>query len=219
MADRLAGPSWKDTGTRSSAPLGRQLLEPGEPFGHPVLVEVPAAHQPARAVVEHPLEDARALAAEEDGRVGPLHAAWATARWGRSRRSGRGTPPRRAVQMAFMASTRSHMIETRYRGSTRWLAISSRFQPAPTPTMTRPTENWSRLEICLASTIGSWSGTTRVLMPRRIRRVTEAMAARLIKRVVEMAELLGQLAARGVGRLRRLTGMWECSPSQTDSKP
>ena len=37
------------------------------------------------------------------------------------------------VQISFMASTRSRMIEKRRRGSVPWLRISSRFQPPPTP--------------------------------------------------------------------------------------
>ena len=130
-----------------------------------------------------------------------------------------------------MASMRSHMIETRYRGSAPWLAISSRFQPAPTPTTTLPSDSWSRVEICLATTIGSWSGSTSVPIPSVIVRVAVAMQARLTMQSWKCRNSSGtspagrcepgrstQVLAEGNG-VRRLTGIWECSPSQIESKP
>jgi hypothetical protein len=42
------------------------------------------------------------------------------------------------VQIALMASTRSRSTAIRLRGSVPWLAISSRFHPAPTPNSNRP---------------------------------------------------------------------------------
>ena len=42
------------------------------------------------------------------------------------------------VQIALIASTRSRITAIRVRGSVPWLAISSRFQPAPTPNSNRP---------------------------------------------------------------------------------
>src|SRR4029079_8204585 len=47
------------------------------------------------------------------------------------------------VQIARMASMRSRMTLLRFLKSVPWLAISSAFQPAPTPKMNRPFEIWS----------------------------------------------------------------------------
>ena len=66
-----------------------------------------------------------------------------------------------------MARTRSRISRMRVRGSVPWLAISSRFQPAPTPNSKRPPERWSRLATSLAVMIGSRSVTRQMPLPTR----------------------------------------------------
>ncbi len=78
--------------------------------------------------------------------------------------------------MAFIASTRSWNSAIRVRGSVPWLAISSRFQPAPTPKSNRPPEMWSSEATSLAVTIGSRSITRQMPVPIRRCEVAAAIA-------------------------------------------
>ena len=103
-------------------------------------LELLHVRHPAVAVAQHAVLDARAVAADEDGRGAGR--ASATARSGRSPRACRGIRPRPAVQMACMASTRSRMLPWRVAGSVPWLSISGLFQPAPTPNTKRPPERF-----------------------------------------------------------------------------
>ena len=82
-----------------------------------------------------------------------------------------------SVQIAFIASTRSRRIEKRRRGSVPWFAISSRFQPAPTPNRKRPPESTSSEATSLAVTIGSRSITRQTPVPTLIRSVAAAAMA------------------------------------------
>ena len=68
------------------------------------------------------------------------------------------------------------MTEKRRFGSVPWLAISSRFQPAPTPNSTRPPDRWSTLATSLAVTIGSRSMTRQMPLQTRSRRVAATAA-------------------------------------------
>jgi hypothetical protein len=60
-----------------------------------------------------------------------------------------------AVQITFMASTRSRASLWRLAKTVPWLAISSSFQPLPIPNRKRPPETWSIEATCLAVWIGS----------------------------------------------------------------
>ena len=80
------------------------------------------------------------------------------------------------VQMARMASRCSTARLHRVSNSTPWFSISSRFHPAPTPSMNRPPEIRSRVAICLASVMGSWLATSAMPVPSRIDEVTAAAA-------------------------------------------
>ena len=82
------------------------------------------------------------------------------------------------VQIARMASRCSTARRQRVSNSTPWFSTSSRFQPAPTPSMNRPPEMWSRVAICLASVIGSWLATRAMPVPSRIDEVTAAAAVK-----------------------------------------
>ena len=73
--------------------------------------------------------------------------------------------------------TCSRIRRARVRGSTPWLAISSRFQPSPTPSSNRPSLIRARLATALASTIGSCWQTSDTAVPSPIRSVTAAIAA------------------------------------------
>ena len=64
----------------------------------------------------------------------------------------------------------------RRRASVPWLAISSRFQPAPTPKSTRPPDRTSTLATSLAQMIGSRSTTRQMPLPTRSRVVAVAAA-------------------------------------------
>ena len=70
-----------------------------------------------------------------------------------------------SAQMARIALTRSAISAKRRLGSAPWLAISSRFHPAPTPNRKRPAESWSRVATVFASTIGSCSTTSEMAVP------------------------------------------------------
>ena len=59
------------------------------------------------------------------------------------------------VQIAFMASTLSRMRPKRRSKSAPWSAISSAFQPAPTPRQKRPFDTTSRLATSFAVWMGS----------------------------------------------------------------
>ena len=53
--------------------------------------------------------------------------------------------------------------------TTPWSSASARFQPKPTPRVTRPPERWSRVATCLAKTTGSCWATRRIPVPARSR--------------------------------------------------
>jgi len=74
------------------------------------------------------------------------------------------------------------MIAIRTRASVPWLAISSRFQPAPTPNSKRPPERWSTLATSFAVMIGSRSTTRQMPLPTRRRDVAAAAAVRATNR-------------------------------------
>ena len=61
-----------------------------------------------------------------------------------------------------MALICSAMRRMRVVGLVPWSAISSRFQPPPTPKRKRPPERWSRLATSLAVWIGSRSITRQM---------------------------------------------------------
>ena len=71
---------------------------------------------------------------------------------------------------------RSFIRRMRVRGSVPWLAISSRFQPAPTPNSKRPPERWSTEATSLAVVIGSRSMTRQIPLPTRRLEVAAAAA-------------------------------------------
>ena len=58
--------------------------------------------------------------------------------------------------------------------STPWSSASVRFQPNPTPRVTRPPERWSSVATCLASRIGSCWAASRMPVPSPMRVVTAA---------------------------------------------
>ena len=76
-----------------------------------------------------------------------------------------------------MASRYSRSMVRRSEGGTLWSAISSRFQPYPTPSTVRPPERWSTEAMVLARVIGSLSTGIATAVPRRIVEVTEDTAA------------------------------------------
>ena len=49
--------------------------------------------------------------------------------------------------------------------STPWSSASARFQPKPTPRVTRPPQRWSRVATCLARRIGSCCAASRMPVP------------------------------------------------------
>jgi hypothetical protein len=102
------------------------------------------------------------------------------------------------------------MIFIRTRASVPWLAISSRFQPAPTPNSKRPPERWSTLATSLAVWIGSRSTTRQIPLPIRSLEVAVAAAVSATKRSYVCAYLRGRSPPPGYG-LARLAGMCECS--------
>src|SRR4051794_2841150 len=75
-----------------------------------------------------------------------------------------------------MASMRSAMTLLRLLNSVPWSAISSAFQPAPTPNRNRPFEIWSILATDLAVWIGSRCGTRQMPVASFSRVVTAAAA-------------------------------------------
>ena len=68
------------------------------------------------------------------------------------------------------------------RGSVPWLAISSRFQPAPTPKSKRPPERTSIEATSFAVMIGSRWITRLMPLPTRSREVARAAAVSATKR-------------------------------------
>ena len=104
---------------------------------------------------QHAVEHRRAVAADEHRRVRPLQPAWARTRSGRSRRTRRGRWPRPASRSPSSPRPARASRRIRVRGSVPWLAISSRFQPAPTPKSKRPPERRSTLATSFAVMIGS----------------------------------------------------------------
>ena len=68
-------------------------------------------------------------------------------------------------QMASMAARCSRTMSCRRPKSTPWSSASARFQPKPTPSVTRPPERWSSVATCLASTIGSCWAASRMPVP------------------------------------------------------
>ena len=82
------------------------------------------------------------------------------------------------VQIAFIASTLSRMRLKRVLGSVPWFAISSMFQPAPTPNRKRPPEIWSSVATSFAVTIGSRSMIRQTPVPTLRRSVAAAAAVR-----------------------------------------
>ncbi len=78
-----------------------------------------------------------------------------------------------------MASTRSRMRPKRRAGSVPWSAISSWFQPAPTPNSTRPSDSTSRLATSLAVWMGSRWTTRAMPVPNFRVLVALAMAPRV----------------------------------------
>ena len=95
-------------------------------------------------------------------RRGSAGAASAAA-WDRTRsaskltRTRRGTSPRAASRSPSSRASRSRIRRIRVRGSVPWLAISSRFQPAPMPKLETPAAEMVQLATSLAVTIGSRS--------------------------------------------------------------
>jgi hypothetical protein len=77
---------------------------------------------------------------------------------------------------------RSRMTAMRLRGSVPWLRISSRFQPAPTPSSKRPPDRWSTLATSLAVVIGSRSVIRQMPLPTRSLFVATAAAVSATKR-------------------------------------
>jgi hypothetical protein len=77
--------------------------------------------------------------------------------------------------MARTASTRSRSSLKRRSGSVPWLAISSRFQPAPTPNRKRPPDRASTDATALAVAIGSRSTSRQIAVPTLIRSVAAAI--------------------------------------------
>ncbi len=80
--------------------------------------------------------------------------------------------------MARMASARSRMTPKRWSNGVPWFSISSRFQPAPMPSSTRPPDSRSSVATSLAVTIGSRWMSSEMPVPRRRRSVTIAAAVR-----------------------------------------
>ena len=83
------------------------------------------------------------------------------------------------------------MSRIRVRGSVPWLAISSRFQPAPTPNSKRPPDRWSTLATSLAVMIGSRSTTRQMPLPTRRCEVAAAAAVSATNRSYVCAYLRG----------------------------
>jgi hypothetical protein len=83
-----------------------------------------------------------------------------------------------SLQIAFIASMRSRSSVPRRSGSVvPWFAISSRFQPLPTPNSARPFDNTSSDATSLAVWIGSRWITSATPVPSLILLVTLAAAA------------------------------------------
>ena len=120
------------------------------------------------------------------------------------------------VQISLIASTRSRRIENRRRGSVPWFAISSSFQPAPTPNRKRPPERRSTLAACFAVTIGSRSITRQTPVPSLIRSVTPAAAISATNGSYVREYSGGSSPPAGYG-VSRDAGMWVWSVKNSDS--
>ena len=152
----------------------------------------PSPHSAARSI------DFGPLPARITGGWGAAPA-WATARRGRSRRTRRGTRPPRWSRWPSWPAPVPGAGRSGWRRSVPWFSISSRFQPPPTPNRNRPPERRSTVATSLAVTIGSRSTTRQMPVPSRSRSVQAATAPRTTKGSGVSAELLGDVAAAGVG--------------------
>ena len=120
--------------------------------------------------------------------------------------------------MALMASTRSRIRPNRLVASVPWLAISSTFQPAPTPNRNRPPERWSTDAASLAVMMGSRSTTRQMPVPTLSSVVTMAAAVQATNGSSVWLYSGGSSPPAGYG-VSRLTGMWVCSGNSSESKP
>ena len=68
------------------------------------------------------------------------------------------------------------MILPRFSNGTPTASNSRLYQPDAMPMIRRPSESWSMLDSCLASTTGLRSGSTRMPVPSLILLVRAAMA-------------------------------------------
>src|SRR5262245_21403374 len=98
--------------------------------------------------------------------------------------------------------------------SGRWLASSSRFQPAPTPSCPRPPASPSGV----ARAKRSCSSGNATPVPISSRSVAQAAAVRLTKGSIIRRYCAGSSPPAGYA-VARDAGMCGCSPTQNDSKP
>ena len=85
------------------------------------------------------------------------------------------------VQIAFIASIRSRASLWRVAKAVPWLAISSWFQPLPTPNRKRPPETWSSDATDFAVWIGSRCTTRQMPVPTSSVFVAHAAAVSVTK--------------------------------------
>src|SRR5258708_10320827 len=122
------------------------------------------------------------------------------------------------VQISFIASTRSRISLKRVLNSVPWSAISSAFQPPPTPNRNRPPETWSSEATSFAVWIVSRCTTRQTPVPSLIVWVTAAAALSVTNGSMTWEYCLGSSPPDGNGDLRDRGG-GECPGAQTDSEP
>ena len=121
----------------------------------------------------------------------------------RNRPARRGIRPRLSVQISFIASTRSRISLKRVLNAVPWSAISSAFQPPPTPNRNRPPETWSIEATSFAVWIGSRWATRHTPVPSFSARRHRGRRGQRHERVHHLIIFLRQLAALRERRLAR----------------
>ena len=122
---------------------------------------------------------------------------------------------------ARMAATYSSLRAPRCSHGTPSASNSSRSQPTPRPSSTRPPESWSSVASSFASTSGLRWGTMRMQVPSRMVGAAAAAKASQISGSGMGVSLVAGILPSGVyGYLEAMVdGRMTCSPPQSDSKP
>ncbi len=125
------------------------------------------------------------------------------------------------VHSCFIASRFSRRIARRSVQAVPCWAISSLFQPYPTPNRNRPFDKASRLATSLAVSMGSRCATRQMPVANLSVVVTAAHAPNATNgsNVRQQNSGSGGAPSRPPHGVARRVGMWECSANQSDSKP